>query len=138
MDSLQLTILSPERRLLEKATVSSVTLTGAKGQMQILPGHAAMTGILGTGVIRFQVASEPETVGVVSTGFFEVVDNQVTVTAETIELKGEISLQRAVQAQKKAEAGLNDASLDPASFKKYQLKLERALIRQQVSAGTNI
>ncbi len=134
-DQLKLTVLSPERRLLERAPVASVTLTGSEGQIQILPGHAAMIGTLVTGSIRFQVAGEPETIGVISTGFFEVVGDEVVVTAETVELQGEINLNRAKAAHEKATAALNDASLEPAKYRKYQLKLERSLIRQQIAQG---
>ena len=70
----------------------------------------------------------------VSTGFFEVKSDEITLMAETIELKKEIDLQRAKNAQQKAETALLDAALDEARFRKYQLKLQRALIRQQVAS----
>ena len=72
--------------------------------------------------------------GVISSGFYDVKDDTVNVLAETIELAGEIDLDRAKRAQKAAEENLKAAELTEQSFKKYQLKLERALIRQQASA----
>jgi F-type H+-transporting ATPase subunit epsilon len=126
----KLTILSPERRLLDRAEVDWVTLPGSEGQIQILPGHAAMIGTLQTGIFSYQETRGPESSGVISSGFFEVAGDDVTVTAETLELKGEIDVNRAKAAQAKAEAGLQAADLDEHRFKKYQLKLQRALIRQ--------
>jgi len=131
---LKLNILSPERRVLDGVQVDSVTLPGSEGQIQILQGHAAMIGTLETGIFFYQGTGSNHDVGVISTGFFEVKDDVVTVMAETVELKGDIDLKRARTAQQKAESALQEASLDEYEFKKYQLKMQRALIRQQVAA----
>lgn len=132
--NLTLTILSPERRLLNQLPVESVTLTGSEGQIQILPGHAPFISTLETGVFNYRISGEGAGTGVISSGFFEVKQNQVTVMAETLELKSEIDIPRAKSAQEKAEAMLKEAALDEHQFKKYQLKLQRALIRQQVGS----
>jgi F-type H+-transporting ATPase subunit epsilon len=129
---LKLTILSPERRLLEKVEVDSVTLPGSEGQIQILPGHVPMVGTLETGVFGFQPSRGGGSTGFVSTGFFEVKDDNVAVMAETLELQGEIDVERARRAQRGAETALREANLDPHAFKKYQLKLQRSIVRQQL------
>ncbi len=134
-ESLKLTILAPERRLLDREAVRSVTLTGSEGEIEILPGHAAMIGNLETGLFRYQGENGDQgSLGVISTGFFEVNSDEVTVMAETIELQGEIDASRAKQAQQKAETGLREADLDEHRFKKYQLKLQRSLVRQQIAS----
>ena len=132
---MKLTVLTPERKLLESIEVSSVTLPGSEGQIEILPGHAAMAGTLETGAFGYSGTSKSDS-GVISTGFFEVTGDQITVMAETLELTAEIDAARARNAQKKAEDALMDPNLDPSSFRKYQLKLQRALIRQQASSKT--
>ena len=129
---MKLTILSPERRLLEGASVDEVTLPTSEGQIQILPGHAPMVGTLATGVFGYTAGSD--SAGVISSGFFEVKDNVVSVMAETLELRGEINLERAKKAQSQAEDVLKAADLDEHRFKKYQLKLQRSLVRQQIVA----
>ncbi len=130
---LKLTILSPERRLLQECEVEFVTLPGSEGQIQVLPGHAAMVGTLHTGVFEYQPRGEAALSGVISTGFFEVMGEGVAVMAETIELREEIDLSRAKSAQAKAEAELQNPDLDEHKFRKYELKLQRALIRQQLA-----
>jgi F-type H+-transporting ATPase subunit epsilon len=135
--TLKLSVFTPEKKLLETVEVDEVTLPGSEGQIQVLPGHAAMVGGLETGVFSFLKAgsssgSAAET-GVVSTGYFTVQEDQLTVLAETLELRQGIDIERARKAQKKAEDALKAADLDPSNFRKYQLKLERALIRQQVA-----
>ena len=130
---LTLSIFAPERRLMDKKQVEDVTLTGSEGQIQILPGHAPMMGRLDTGGFEYTLSGGEKTSGVISTGFFEVKDDQVSVVAETIELRSEISVVRAKLAQQKAENALKEAGLDEHHFKKYQLKLQRSLIRQQLA-----
>lgn len=132
---IKLTVLSPERRLMDRVDVDSVFLPGSEGQIQILEGHAAMVGTLHTGLFSYEKprGGGPAT-GVISTGFFEVGGDEVTVMAETVELKEEIDLARARTAQQKAEAALMNADIDEANFRKYQLKLQRALIRQQAAS----
>lgn len=129
---MRLTVLTPERKLLDRVEVESVTIPGSEGQIQILPDHAPMIGTMETGVFAFLAKGSPEQQGVISTGFFEVAGHQVTLMAETLELKQEIDLTRARAAQTKAETALQEADLDEHKFKKYQLKLQRALIRQQL------
>ena len=130
---LVLSIFSPERRLLTRVPVSCVTLSGSEGQIQVLSGHANMVGTLETGAFEYVAESGELVLGFISTGFFEVSQNEVSVMAETLELKGEIDLDRAKRAQQKAEEMLRDAALDEYRFRKYELKLQRALIRQQLA-----
>ena len=130
---LRLSILSPERRLVESVLVEEVTLTGSEGQIQILPGHAPMIGGLRTGLFHYQSKGHEPVVGVISTGFFRISEGEVHVMAETVELQSEIDVDRAKRAQKLAEETLQAADLDAHQFSKYQLKLQRSLIRQQVA-----
>ena len=135
-DTLKLTVYSPERRLLEAREVQSVILTGSEGQIQILPGHAHIAGTLETGPFAYSENGQ-EVRGVISTGFFKVAADSVTVLAETLELATEIDYERARVAQKKAQDALGEAALEEGQFEKYQLKLQRALIRQQEAAHKN-
>jgi F-type H+-transporting ATPase subunit epsilon len=129
---LTLSILSPERRLLENCVVEEVTLPGSEGEIQILEGHAPMVGTLETGIFHYKTPDGNLHSGMASEGFFEVKANVVNVMAEHLELKGEIDLEQAKKAQVEAEAALKDAALDPSHFNEYQNRLQRALIRQQL------
>ena len=127
------TVLSPERRLLENAAITKAHFTTSEGEIEILPEHISMIGTLETGAFTFTYAGEQAPLmGVFSSGFFRLSGGLLTVTAETIELKGEISVDRARVAQQKATKMLTEASLTEADFRKYELKLQRALIRQQI------
>ena len=130
---MQLSILSPEKRIATAVEVSSITIPGSEGQIQILPEHANMIGTIETGPFSYQPTSGSPVIGVMSSGFFEVHSGMVTIAAETCELSTEIDATRAKAAQRKAEEALKDPQLDPKHFRKYELKLQRALIRQQVA-----
>lgn len=134
-ETLKLSIYSPERKLIEKREIESVTLPTSEGQVQVLPGHVQLAGLLETGPFSYVEKGNSEknesVRGILTTGFYEVLDGEVIVLAETLELASEIDLQRAKLAQKKAEDGLKEAALEEGHFMKYQLKLQRALIRQQ-------
>lgn len=134
-NELKLSILSPERKLLEEAAVAEIVLPTSEGQIELLPGHAALVGTLDTGMFVYKSPEGSTTRGVITTGFFEVANDRVTVMAETLELEGEIDVERAKRAQKAAEDALRESELDTHSFRKYELKLQRALIRQAVGEG---
>ena len=127
----KMTLLSPERRLLESTWVTSVVLPTSEGEIEILPGHAAMIGKIDNGLFVVRRENGVTDQGVLTSGFFEVSGDNVRVFAETVELKGEVDLSRARNAQKKAEEALSAAQVDESTFNKYQLKLQRSIVRQQ-------
>jgi F-type H+-transporting ATPase subunit epsilon len=132
MQTFSLSIFAPERRLTQDEQVKSLILTTAKGEVEILPGHADMISRLDTGRFTYVADGKPAVTGVISSGFVNVENGKVKVIAETLELPHEIDKSRARAAQAKAEKMLSDASLDEHSFKKYQLKLQRSIIRQSI------
>ena len=132
MQTFNLSILAPERRLIEGERVVSVVLTTTEGEIEILPGHANMVAQLEPGKFIYTPRGEKPVRGVISSGFVNVENGSVKVVAETIELSSEIDTNRAKAAQVKAEKELAGASLDEQTFRKYQFKLQRAIVRQSV------
>lgn len=134
MNSFSLSIFAPERKLTQDEKVSSFVVVTTKGEIEVLPGHADMISALDTGHFRYTPVDKAPVKGVISSGFVNVENGAVKVIAETLELAHEIDVSRAKAAQLKAEKMLTDASLDPAAFKKYQLKLQRSVIRQSIGS----
>lgn len=124
-------IVTPTRKLVDGAQASSVKLPAEKGEIEVLPGHAELLTLLGTGVITI-VNDGQERHFALSYGFAEVRHNHIIVMGETVEESTEISKARAVAAQRKAEEALA-AVLTTENFNKYKLKLERSLIRQSIA-----
>ena len=123
-------IVTPTKKLVEGAKADSVKLPGVKGQLEILPNHTDLLTLLSTGIASF-VSDGVERKFAVSSGFAEVKNNKVTVMGETVEESKDIDVARAKTAQKRAEEALQNV-LSDEHFKKSQLKLERAIIRQHI------
>ncbi len=79
-DHISLTVLTPEKTLLEKK-VSKVELPGSKGRFMVLKNHEPLISSLDEGVIAFESEGVQEKVEIVS-GFVEVHENKVIVCAE--------------------------------------------------------
>ena len=129
---LSVDLVTPSRKLLENAKVDSVKIPGARGELQVLPGHADLLTLLSTGMVSL-VQDGRERKFFVSFGFAEVRNEKVLVFGETMEEATEIDKTRAHAAQRKAEQALLGVLTEP-EFKKQQLKLERSIIRQHISS----
>jgi F-type H+-transporting ATPase subunit epsilon len=114
-DTLELEIATPERQL-AREQVSEVEIPGKEGYMGILPGHAPLLGLLGTGTLTY-VAGGNKRYFAVHSGFIEVLDDHVRVLANIAEPKEEIDIQRAREDfQRAQEQSLNPSlGVDPAA-----------------------
>jgi len=125
-NQLQLDVVTPERRVLSQA-VNSVTVPGRNGEMQILPGHAALISELKTGVLTYNLDGTNLQLHV-SGGFMEVNNDKVSVLAEIAERPEEIDAARARLAREHTEKQLSGWSGTEEDFEKAQAKLERLQI----------
>ena len=128
---LKIDIVTPTKKLLDSASPESVKLPGVKGELQVLEGHTELLTLLKAGPLTL-VQDGRERKFSVSYGFAEIRNNKVLVLADTVEESTTIDKKRAEAAQKKAEQALLGV-LSESDFKKQQLKLERALVRQQIT-----
>jgi F-type H+-transporting ATPase subunit epsilon len=100
-DSLELVVATPERRLVrEQAT--EVQVPGKNGYLGILPGHAALLGQMGSGVLSY-VAGGHRRYLAVAGGFLEVLPGQVRVLADVAERAEDIDVARARAALQHAQ-----------------------------------
>src|SRR5215475_12019699 len=129
-DVIQLVIVTPERQIL-KETVSEVTLPGADGYLGVLPGHAPLITEIGIGELTYRTTGGQAGLLAVIRGFAEVLPDRVSVLAETAELAGEIDLQRAQAALKRAEERIAKGG-ENLDWDRATLALQRALVRIQV------
>jgi F-type H+-transporting ATPase subunit epsilon len=114
-DTLDLEIATPERALVREQ-VSEVEIPGKSGYLGVLPGHAPLLGLLGTGTLTYVVGGVKRYLAVHS-GFLEILDDHVRVLANVAEPREEIDIQRARAALRRAEEQNNNASLgvDPGA-----------------------
>lgn len=133
-DQLQLEVVTPERRVLSES-VHSVTVPGRNGEMQLLPGHAALISELQTGVLAYNQDGTTFQLHV-SGGFIEVNNNRVSVLAEIAERPEEIDAARARLARERTEKQLTSWNGTEEDFEKARVKLEKSLVRLQLASGT--
>jgi F-type H+-transporting ATPase subunit epsilon len=129
-ESFQLEIVTPEK-LVVKEAVDEAQIPGLDGYLGILPGHAPLITELGVGIITYRAGGTTRTLSV-AWGFAEVLQDKVTILAETVERPDEIDVARAQQAKERAEQLLksNDPELD---YDRAQDDLRRAETRLKVA-----
>ena len=131
-DQLQLEVVTPERRVLSEP-VNSVTVPARNGEMQILPGHAAVISELKTGVLSYTEDGATFQLHV-SGGFVEISDDRVSVLAEIAERPEEIDAARAKLSRDHTEKELTSWSGTEEDFERARAKLERSIVRLQLAS----
>jgi len=134
-DQLRLQIITPHREVLNTET-PWVVLPGSEGELGILPHHIDLVTTLGSGILKF--GSDSRTAGVaVHYGYAQVHGDQVIVLAEMAETADDVNLARALNAEQRARGELTKALsqqlAEESRMRKYEGKLRRSLVRQQLS-----
>jgi F-type H+-transporting ATPase subunit epsilon len=129
-DSFQLEIVTPEK-LVVKVVAEEIQIPGQSGYLGILPGHAPLITELAVGVITYRARGESKSLSV-AWGFAEVLQDKVTILAETAEHPEEIDVERAQKAKDRAEQRLksNDPQID---YGRAEDALQRAETRLKVA-----
>src|SRR4051794_38488327 len=91
-----LSIVTPEKKVIENVHVSEVFVPAFRGEINILPGHSPLMTTLSSGVLKYREVGKTELEHVaISWGYCQVAPFGVQVLAETAEPKAEIDLQSA-------------------------------------------
>src|ERR1041385_9257186 len=109
-NTIQIEVVTPER-LVVNDTAEYIEIPGLTGYIGVLPGHAPLITELAVGEISYRSGTETKRLAV-AWGFAEVLQNKVTILAETAEKAEEIDTARAEAARKKAEAELEKSGLE--------------------------
>ena len=130
MAKIRFEIVTAER-VIYSDDVDIVIAPGIEGQMAILPSHAPLLTMLQPGELVVRKEGE-ETAIFVSGGFLEVMQNSVTVLADTAERAEEIDVERAEEAKRRAEERLA-GRLPEMDLARAEIALRRALTRIKVA-----
>ena len=134
MAPMRLEIITAEREVYSD-DVDVLVAPGSEGELGILPHHAPLMTALQPGEIRVRKDGE-EVFMAVSSGFLEVMDNKVTILADTAERSDEIDEARVQEALKRAEERIQVHSSDMdleravASLRRSQARLKVAQRRR--------
>lgn len=96
--SLTLTVVTPERSVVERAACDTVSLPGELGELGILPGHTPLVALLGVGRVTWTDGGKKTAVAVRS-GFVEVAGDAVRVLADLAAEKDAIDPAESRQAR---------------------------------------
>jgi F-type H+-transporting ATPase subunit epsilon len=108
-ETIQLEVATPARQVVRE-TVTDVQIPGKDGYLGILPGHAALLGLLGAGTLAYSAAGGQQYMAIQG-GFLEVIEDHVRVLADIAELAGEIDVAAAQADLARAQA--QETGADP-------------------------
>jgi len=128
---IKLEIITPEKAVL-KGQVDAITVPGSIGSFQILKNHAPLISNFEIGVITVKQNGDISHF-TTSGGTVEVNHNNVLVLADSAENVNDIDLNRAEQAQKRAEERLSQKQKEDIDEARAQAALQRALNRINAS-----
>ncbi len=106
-DLIELEVATPER-LVVREGVADVELPGKDGYLGILPGHAPLLGLLGTGLLSYGMGGSRRYLAVHG-GFVEVLPGHVRVLATVARRAEEINVDKAAADLKRAQEQLTNA-----------------------------
>lgn len=128
-ESMKLKIVAPERIFYE-GEVTFLEFTTTEGDMGIYPNHIPLTAIIAPGVLRIHDKDNVKEAALMS-GFIEILQDSVTVLAESVEWPDEIDANRAKEAEIRARRRIDEK--DGVDMNRAELALKRALIRQSLT-----
>ncbi|HEX5856193.1 MAG TPA: ATP synthase F1 subunit epsilon [Thermoanaerobaculia bacterium] len=115
---LALTVVTPERAVLQGVACDEVTLPAQRGEIGILPGHTPLIALLGIGVVGYRDGSRRATLAVRG-GFTEIAGDAVRVLADEAATPDTIDAAKASAEKAEAESlrdrAAGDEELDAAN-----------------------
>lgn len=126
-ETLKLKIISPSG-LIYEGDVEHVRAPGKGGSFGVLPNHTPMIAAMDVGWIEADTSGGKKDLLATSGGVAEVHSDRVVILAETAELKGDIDVDRAEAAVKRAQGYLQSAD-EKIDIERAQQSMHRATNR---------
>lgn len=123
-----LSIVAPDRSVVDEA-VSSVIAPGAEGYFGVLGGHVPFAAALSPGLVEYEDANAQRHYVSVSGGFAEVLQDKMTILADTAERASEIDVARAERALAEARNALTGGAESGKTAEEAVAEIERAMNR---------
>lgn len=129
-DLFKLQVITPDKKFYD-GEVSMVELTTTEGQIGIYKNHIPMTAIVAPGVLTIHEESEVKKAAL-HAGFLEILPEQITIMAETVEWPDDIDIDRAEEARVRAERRIKETNGE-VDIMRAELAYKRALTRLTVA-----
>jgi len=130
---MQLEIITPEK-IIYKGTVDEIIVNTADGEIAVLPHHVNLFSKVMPGEVTLKVGGKNQYLAITG-GFLEVSKNKVTMLADYAIHAEEIDVEKALEAQKRAEELLKKKKegLSEQDFAVAQGELGRAILELHVA-----
>ncbi len=127
MSELMLNIVAPAKSVF-KGEIKSITVPGTKGRFQVLKNHAPIVSTFEIGMIKVDLIPGSTNYYATGGGTIEVLNNEITVLADSIEQVEDIDIDRARKAKERAEQRIAERN-DKIDLARAQSALQRAMNR---------
>ena len=131
---MDLEIVTPEKTIF-KDTIDEIALNTADGEIAVLPNHVNLFTKVMPGEVTIKYDKNKVIYLAITGGFLEVSNNKLTLLADYAVRAEEIEVEKAVEAQKRAEAVLKKAKddVDEMDFATAQGELRKAILELHVA-----
>ena len=121
-------VICPERVFYD-GECDMLELRTTEGEIGILAGHIPLTAVVAPGVLRIKKEGETKEAAL-HDGFIEILQDKVIILAEACEWPDEIDVNRAKEAQTRAERRLKGS--EGIDVERAEVALKKALLRVDV------
>lgn len=118
-------VICPDRIFFD-GDCDMLELSTTEGEIGVLAGHIPLTAVIAPGVLRIMKEGQTREAAL-HDGFVEILQDKVIILAEACEWPEEIDLNRAKEAQKRAENRIK--SNEEIDIKRAEFALHKALLR---------
>lgn len=125
-----LKVVTPER-IFYDGMVEMVELKTSEGDIGILKGHIPLTAVVAPGALVIKEATDTKQAALID-GIVRILQDNVTVLAQSCEWPDEIDVNRAKEAKIRAERRLTGQEGE-VNFQRAELALKRSLTRLEVA-----
>lgn len=126
MDKLMLKIVTPDRLFFDDE-IDMLIAKSSEGDFAIMKNHIPMIAALDIRYLRIKQNGEFRYAAIAG-GYLTFKDNQITIISDAVEWREEIDKNRALEAQKRAEARVKKAK-NEFEMDRAELDLKRAINR---------
>jgi len=130
--ALTVEVVTPDGQIVS-GEFDMVVVHAEQGELGILPNHTAMIAPLIISTARLKTDNESMRVAI-GGGFVEVIDNHVTILAQSAETPAKIDVERARKAKERALRRIKQKK-DHVDFKRAEMALKRAINRLDISGN---
>lgn len=126
----ELTIVTPDRNFY-KGEIDMLIVRTTEGDMGVLRNHESFVAPLSVGCLKIKI-DDKTSAAACSGGFINIEENQVTIVTDSAEWAHEIDVNRAKEAQMRAENRMKESTKDIDGLR-VKMALYRAVNRITVA-----